>query len=106
MEMNDTGLPYKVENLEKRTNNLEKTQQTTSEILSEIKTGVGVIKETLISTREQEELKNQLLMKDIEGMKERVNKLESNQKWLITSIIGEVLGIIFGVIMIFIEKGM
>lgn len=105
MENRDKEIPYKVEMLENRTEKLEKRQESTSEIMTEIRTGIGAIKEALTNNKEQEELKNQLLMKDIDGMKNRVEKLESNQKWLVTSIIGEVLGIIFGIIMIIIQKG-
>lgn len=106
MESKDVGLPYKVEVLEKKQEKMEKKQESTDEILTEIRSGIGAIKEALISSKEQEELKNQLLHKDIEGMKERVEKLESNQKWLVTTVIGEILSIIFGVIMFFIQKGL
>ena len=106
MESKDVGLPYKVEELEKKQEKMEKKQESTDEILTGIRSGIGAIKEALISSKEQEELKNQLLHKDIEGMKERVEKLESNQKWLVTTVIGEILSIIFGVIMFFIQKGL
>ena len=42
----------------------------------------------------------------IDAIEQRVSKLEANQKWLVTSIIGEVLAIIFGIIMAYIQKGM
>lgn len=103
--MDNSSLPYKVESLEKKQDKLEKKQEDNEIILTEIRTGIGAIREALTSSKEQEDLKNQLLYKDIEGMKERVEKLESNQKWLVTTVIGEVLAVIFGIVMIFIQKG-
>lgn len=106
MENNNSELPYKVEMLERKQEKMEKKQESTDEILTEIRSGIGSIKEALISSKEQEELKNQLLHKDIGVMKERVEKLESNQRWLVMTMIGEILSIIFGVIMFFVQKGL
>lgn len=106
MENKNSELPYKVEMLERKQEKMEKKQENTDEILNEIRSGITGIKEALISSKEQENLKNQLLHKDIEGMKERVDKLESNQRWLVMTVIGEILSIIFGVIMFFIQKGL
>lgn len=101
----ELNLPYEVESLKKKTTKLEEKQESISEITNEIRNGIVAIKDALVSNKEQEELKNQLLMKDIEGMKVRVDKLEANQRWLVTSVIGEILAIVFGIIMIFIQKG-
>lgn len=105
MENKNTELPFKVNQLEKRANKLEEKQEGTDCILTEIREGLISIKDALTSNKEQEDLKNQLIMKDIEGMKVRIDKLESNQRWLIMAILGEVLSIVFGIIMIFINRG-
>lgn len=106
MENKDAAIPYKVKQLENKTDKLEKKQEGTETIIAEIREGIVSIKDALTSNKEQEELKNQLLIKDMDGMKLRIDKLEANQRWLITAILGEVLSIIFGVIMVFINKGM
>lgn len=108
MENNNKNieLAFKVGVLEQNQKKLQGKQEATDEILHEIRSGIGAIKEALLSSKEQEELKNQLLYKDIEGMKTRVEKLEANQRWLVLTVIGEVLGVIFGVIMIFVQKGL
>lgn len=103
--MNDNELTYKVKDLETRQDKIERKQDNIDSIVSDIRSGITSIRESLLSNTEQGDLKNQLLMKDIEGIKDRVKKLETNQRWLVTSIVGEVLAIIFGVIMIFIQKG-
>lgn len=105
MGINENEIPYKVSELDKRAGKLEKKQESTDEILTEIREGLVSIKDALVSNKEQEGLKNQLLEKDIEGMKSRIDKLEANQRWLVMAILGEVLSIIFGIIMIFINKG-
>ena len=105
MGINENEIPYKVEELDRRVGNLDKKQEGTDNILKEIKEGLISIKDALVSNQKQEDLKNQLLLKDIEGMKARVDKLEANQRWLVMAILGEVLSIIFGIIMIFINKG-
>ena len=106
MGINENEIPYKVVELDKRADKLEKKQEGTEKILTEIREGFVFIKEALVSNKEQEGLKNQLLEKDIEGMKARVDKLEANQRWLVLAILGEVLSIVFGIIMIFINKGL
>lgn len=97
-------LPYKIQRLEEQSKSLKEKEENNEKILMEIREGLVAIKEALTSNKEQVELKNQLLNKDIEGMKERVEKLEANQRWLVLSIIAEVIGIIFGIVMIIIEK--
>lgn len=105
MGINENEIPYKVEELDKRVEKLDKKQEGVEEILTEIREGFVSIKDALVSNKEQEGLRNQLLEKDIEGMKTRIDKLEANQRWLVMAILGEVLSIIFGIIMIFINKG-
>lgn len=103
---NEKELNYQVDNMEKRLNKVENKQEATEEILVEIKQGVVSINEQLKSSSEKENLKNQLLAKDIDGIKSRVDKLEGNQRWLVIAVLGEVLAIIFGIIMSFINKGL
>lgn len=104
MDNMEIELSYKVQRLEEQSKSLQEKEEANEKILIEIREGLVAIKEALTSNKAQVDLKNQLLNKDIEGMKERVEKLEANQRWLVLSIIAEVIGIIFGIVMIIIEK--
>lgn len=95
-----------LENLEKRVSRLEQKQESYEEKINQILIGIAKIEQILQSKDKEEAMQVELDSQKIDAIEQRVNKLEPNQKWLVTSIIGEVLAIIFGIIMAYIQKGM
>ena len=95
-----------LENLEKRVSRLEKKQESYEEKINQILIGIAKIEQILQSKDKEEAMQVELDSQKIDAIEQRVSKLEANQKWLVTSIIGEVLAIIFGIIMAYIQKGM
>lgn len=106
MEKKEIELSYRVQRLEEQSKTLMDKEVESEKVLIEIREGLVAIKEALVSNKEQTGLKNQIMLKDLEATKDRVGKLEANQRWLVISVFGEVLGIIFGIIMIFIQHSM
>ena len=103
---NDKELNYQVDNMEKRLNKVENKQEATEEILVENRERVVSSKWQIKSNNVKKNIKNQHLINHIDGIKSRVDKLEGNQRWLVIAVLGEVLAIIFGIIMSFINKGL
>ena len=95
-----------MENLEKRVSRLEQKQESYEEKINQILIGIAKIEQILQSKDKEEAMQVELDSQKIDAIEQRVSKLEANQKWLVTSIIGEVLAIIFGIIMAYIQKGM
>lgn len=95
-----------LENLEKRVSKLEQKQESYEEKINQILIGIAKIEQILQSKDKEEAMQVELDSQKIDAIEQRVSKLEANQKWLVTSIIGEVLAIIFGIIMAYIQKGM
>lgn len=95
-----------LENLEKRVSRLEQKQESYEEKTHQILIGIAKIEQILQSKDKEEAMQVELDSQKIDAIEQRVSKLEANQKWLVTSIIGEVLAIIFGIIMAYIQKGM
>lgn len=95
-----------LENLEKRVSRLEQKQESYEEKINQILIGIAKIEQILQSKDKEEAMQVELDSQKIDAIEQRVSKLEANQKWLVTSIIGEVLAIIFGIIMAYIQKGM
>lgn len=110
MDNEKSLLAYELNNMKEKQSQLEKKQESTEEILTEIRSGLTSIKDALTSSQEKEELKSKLLAKDIQAMKEsmemRVGKLETNQRWITTTVIVQILGIVTTVITKLITRGM
>lgn len=106
MDKNEIELSYRVQRLEEQSKELMNKEEESEKVLIEIREGLVAIKEALVSSKEQTGLKNQIMLKDLDATKDRVNKLEANQRWLVISVFGEVFGIIFGIVMIFIQHGL
>ena len=99
-------LEQKIKNLDEKVRNIEAKQEIYTSDLNKIFVGISKIEGILQSKEKEEALQNELNDSKLSNLETRVDKLESNQKWLITTIIGEVLAIISGVISMFIKRGM
>ena len=111
-------LETRVEALEKKIPKIEeKMNQIQNEIhgsLADIKTDVVEIKQLMKDAQQIDELKNQLIDKEIEKKSEvfakdvqrntaRIEKLESNQNKLVWTIILEVLGLVGAAVMAYLK---
>lgn len=95
--------------IEQKVNRLEKKQEElemfVNKSISSIQVGIVEIKTILQERNEKENLKNNLLEKDIAAQEQRIKKLEDNQQWLWRSIAGSILTIVIGAI-VFVIKTM
>lgn len=92
-------------NLEERVSKLESKLETYNNKIQEILVGIAKIEQILKNKDMEVSLQAKLDESKINSVAKRVDKLESNQRWVVTAIVGEVLAVIFGIIMIFIQKG-
>ena len=98
-------LEQKIKNLDEKVRSIEAKQEIYTSDLNKIFVGISKIEGILQSKEKEESLQNELNDSKLSNLEARVDKLETNQKWLVTTIIGEVLAIISGVISIFIQRG-
>ena len=98
-------LEQKIKNLDEKVRSIEAKQEIYTSDLNKIFVGISKIEGILQSKEKEESLQNELNDSKLANLEARVDKLETNQKWLVTTIIGEVLAIISGVISIFIQRG-
>ena len=84
--------------LEDRVNKLEEKVReleiNINKSLSDIKIALGEIKASLQGNSNTEDLKNNLIKKDVQNNTERISKLEGNQAKIVWTIILAVLGLI------------
>ena len=99
-------LEQKIKNLDEKVRSIEAKQEIYTSDLNKIFVGISKIEGILQSKEKEESLQNELNDSKLANLEARVDKLETNQKWLVTTIIGEVLAIISGIISIFIQRGM
>lgn len=99
-------LEQKIQNLSEKVRNIETKQEIYTTDLNKIFVGISKIEGILQSKEKEESLQNELNDSKLSSLEARVDKLESNQKWLVTTIIGEVLATISGIISMFIKRGM
>lgn len=92
-------------NLEERVSKLENKLESYNNKIQEILVGIAKIEGILKNKDTEVSLQAKLDESKINSVAKRVDKLESNQRWVVTAIVGEVLAVIFGIIMIFIQKG-
>ena len=93
--------------IEQKVNRLEKKQEELeifiNKSISSIQVGIVEIKTILQERNEKENLKNNLLEKDIAAQEQRIKKLEDNQQWLWRTIGGSIIATGIGAI-IFVIK--
>lgn len=87
-----------IKEIEQKVNKLEEEQhdlqQFVNKSVSSIQVGIVEIKTILQERLEKENLKNDLLAKDIQSQDKRIKKLEDNQSWLWKTIAVTVIGTI------------
>lgn len=86
------------QDIEKRIKKIEDKLEIYDKYFMEIKVDIGEIKIMLVERLNQENLKNQILEKDIYAQKERIEKIEDGQKWLWRTVSGSVIAIILSTI--------
>lgn len=95
--------------IEQKVNKLEKKQEEleifVNKSISSIQVGIVEIKTILQERNEKENLKNNLLEKDIAAQEQRIKKLEDNQQWLWRTIGGSIIATVIGAI-VFVIKTM
>lgn len=98
-----------INEIEQRVSKLEKEQTELKEFVNksigEIQTGIAEIKIMLQERLIQNDLKNDLLAKDINSQNERLKKIEDSQQWLWRTVAGSIVSIIIGAI-VFVVKTM
>lgn len=98
-----------IQDIEKRVAKLEESQQELKEFVNksigdvnksmgDIQIGIAEIKIILTERLKQENLKNDLLSKDIKSQNDRIKKLEDNQQWLWRTVAGSIISIVIGAI--------
>ena len=95
--------------IEQKVNRLEKKQEElemfVNKSISSIQIGIVEIKTIVQEKNEKENLKNNLLEKDIAAQEQRIKKLEDNQQWLWRTIAGSIIATVIGAI-VFVIKTM
>ena len=84
-------LEGRVDKLEER---VAKLEIDITKSLGEIKTDLNLIKGTLKGNSSEDDLKNELIKKDVKANGDRITKLENNQSKLVWTVILAVLAII------------
>ena len=99
----------KVSDLEARVTKIEneqhELQQFVNKSISSIQVGIVEIKTILQERLEKENLKNDLLAKDIQSQENRIKKIEDNQTWLWRTVAGSIISLVIGAI-VFVIKTM
>lgn len=96
-----------LKDIEERVDKLEKNQielkDFVNKSINDIQIGIAEIKVMLKERLEQENLRNNLLAKDIETHNNRISKLEDSQQWLRRTVAGQLVTIIIGIIVFVIK---
>lgn len=79
------------ENLKEEVKEIKKEMTESSKLLQEIDKKIDVINEKIVTADKIENLK-------INPLEERVKNLEENRKWITRTVLGEVIAIIFTVV--------
>lgn len=93
-------LETRVEKLEEKVSKLEININTS---LSDIKSDVSEIKACIKSADNQGELKNEIIKKDVENNRVRIEKLESTMTWLARAVVGEFLSLVFAAVIAYLK---
>lgn len=96
-----------IKDIEKRVAKLEEKQNElqlfVNKSISNIQIGIAEIKVMLKERLEQDNLKNDLLAKDIHSHDDRLKKIEDNQQWLWRTVVGSIITAIGSVIIFVIQ---
>lgn len=98
MEIKD--IEQRVSKLEEKQNEL---QVFVNKSINNIQVGIAEIKVMLKERLEQDNLKNDLLAKDIKSHDDRIKKIEDNQQWLWRTVVGSIVTTITGAIVFVIK---
>jgi hypothetical protein len=103
MDIND--LENKVQEMKTDQNKIKEDHENLKDSVNIIQIGIAEIKIMLKERLEQENLKNDLLSKDIKNHEQRIKKIEDNTQWLWRTLVSSILTIVIGVI-VFVVKMM
>lgn len=103
MDIND--LENKVQEMKTEQNKIKEDHESLKDSVNIIQIGIAEIKIMLKERLEQENLKNDLLSKDIKNHEQRIKKIEDNTQWLWRTLVSSILTIVIGVI-VFVVKMM
>lgn len=103
MDIND--LENKVQEMKTEQNKIKEDHENLKDSVNIIQIGIAEIKIMLKERLEQENLKNDLLSKDIKNHEQRIKKIEDNTQWLWRTLVSSILTIVIGVI-VFVVKMM
>ncbi len=99
--MESREIEQKVNKLEERQEQLEAF---VNKSISSIQVGIVEIKTILQERNEKENLKNNLLEKDIKAQEQRIKKLEDNQQWIWRTVGASIISVIVGAIVFVINN--
>lgn len=103
MDIND--LENKVQEMKTDQNKIKEDHENLKDSVNIIQIGIAEIKIMLKERLEQENLKNDLLSKDIKNHEQRIKKIEDNTQWIWRTLASSILTIVIGVI-VFVVKMM
>lgn len=103
MDIND--LENKVQEMKTDQNKIKEDYENLKDSVNIIQIGIAEIKIMLKERLEQENLKNDLLSKDIKNHEQRIKKIEDNTQWLWRTLVSSILTIVVGTI-VFVVKMM
>lgn len=103
MDIND--LENKVQEMKTDQNKIKEDHENLKDSVNIIQIGIAEIKIMLKERLEQENLKNDLLSKDIKNHEQRIKKIEDNTQWLWRTLVSSILTIVVGAI-VFVVKMM
>lgn len=103
MDIND--LENKIQEMKTDQNKIKEDHENLKDSVNIIQIGIAEIKIMLKERLEQENLKNDLLSKDIKNHEQRIKKIEDNTQWLWRTLVSSILTIVIGVI-VFVVKMM
>lgn len=86
------------ERVDQLDNRMSKIEEKINTSIPEIQSGIREIKILLQERPIQEQLKNDILEKDILALENRVKKIEDNQSWLWKTVAGAIITVVVGAI--------
>lgn len=86
------------ERVDQLDNRMSKIEEKINTSIPEIQSGIREIKILLQERPIQEQLKNDILGKDILSLESRVKKIEDNQSWLWKTVAASVITVVVGAI--------
>ena len=84
--------------INERVDQLDNRMSKINTSIPEIQSGIREIKILLQERPIQEQLKNDILEKDILSLESRVKKIEDNQSWLWKTVVGAIITVVVGAI--------